>query len=165
MPAYQALNQDDLSTRSDSESRLIIEEQRHKLSREAAAQVIQPEQMQKGFLTIVAAVDDLQIDVPDAPDLVANFVARAVVDDILPPAFVDKLPPGMLACSPACDLPRASMSPLALASYVYNMPGNRTSAQLVLMIDTMVSPCILGTDRRSASIRPGSIAQHSSSSI
>lgn len=58
-------------------------------------QVIQPEQMQKGFLTVVAAVDDLQIDVPDAPDLVANFVARAVVDDILPPAFVDKLPPGM----------------------------------------------------------------------
>ena len=56
--------------------------------------MIQPEQMQKGFLTVVAAVDDLQIDVPDAPDLVANFVARAVVDDILPPAFVDKLPPG-----------------------------------------------------------------------
>ena len=50
--------------------------------------------MQKGFLSIVAAVDDLQIDVPDAPDLVASFVARAVVDDILPPAFVNKLPPG-----------------------------------------------------------------------
>ncbi len=70
-------------------------------------QVIQPEQMQKGFLTIVAAVDDLQIDVPDAPDLVANFVARAVVDDILPPAFVDKLPPGSSSalakpCTPLC---------------------------------------------------------------
>jgi programmed cell death protein 4 len=60
------------------------------------AQVIQPDQMQKGFLNVVSAVEDLQIDVPEAPDLVANFVARAVVDDILPPAFVDRLPSGAL---------------------------------------------------------------------
>ena len=58
------------------------------------AQVIQPEQMQKGYFSVVSAVDDLQIDVPEAPDLVASFVARAVVDDILPPAFVDRLPSG-----------------------------------------------------------------------
>ena len=49
--------------------------------------------MQKGFLNLVYSVDDLKIDVPEAPDLVATFIARAVVDDILPPAFVDKLLP------------------------------------------------------------------------
>ena len=71
------------------------------------AQVIQPDQMQKGFFNIVSAVEDLQIDVPEAPDLVANFVARAVVDDILPPAVVDRLPSGAFAgvepqnCQPA----------------------------------------------------------------
>lgn len=57
-------------------------------------QVISPEQMQKGFQNLVQAADDLQIDVPDAADLIATFVARAVVDDILPPAFVEKLASG-----------------------------------------------------------------------
>ena len=66
----------------------------------AVEQVIRPEQMQKGFLNVVAAVDDLQIDVPDAPDLIASFVARAVVDDVLPPAFVDRLPPGAVFMMP-----------------------------------------------------------------
>ena len=57
-------------------------------------QVISPEQMQKGFLSLVQAVDDLQIDVPDAPNLIATFVARAVIDDILPPSFVERLRSG-----------------------------------------------------------------------
>lgn len=61
---------------------------------ESASQVILPEQMQKGFLALVQSVDDLRMDVPEAPQLIATFVARAVVDDILPPAFVDKLPSG-----------------------------------------------------------------------
>lgn len=50
--------------------------------------------MQKGFLSLVQAVDDLQIDVPDAPNLIATFVARAVIDDILPPSFVERLRSG-----------------------------------------------------------------------
>lgn len=64
------------------------------VSASRAWQVILPEQMHKGFLNLVHSVDDLRIDVPDAPELIATFVARAVVDDILPPAFVDKLPSG-----------------------------------------------------------------------
>lgn len=57
-------------------------------------QVISPRQMQKGFKDVVAALDDLKIDVPEAPGLAATFIARAVVDDILPPSFVFKLPAG-----------------------------------------------------------------------
>ncbi len=57
-------------------------------------QVISPRQMQKGFKDVVAALDDLKIDVPEAPGLAATFIARAVVDDILPPSFVGKLPAG-----------------------------------------------------------------------
>lgn len=56
--------------------------------------------MQKGFLSLVQSVDDLQIDVPGAPDLIATFVARAVIDDILPPSFVEKLPSGMSLAKP-----------------------------------------------------------------
>lgn len=57
-------------------------------------QVISPRQMQKGFVDVANALDDLKIDVPDAPALAATFIARAVVDDILPPSFVSKLPAG-----------------------------------------------------------------------
>lgn len=34
------------------------------------------------------------MDVPGATDLIAHFIARAVIDDILPPAFLKKLPQG-----------------------------------------------------------------------
>jgi MA3 domain len=63
-------------------------------SRCVHTQNISPEQMQKGFLDVVSSVDDLQIDVPGAVDLTATFVARAVVDDILPPSFVARIPLG-----------------------------------------------------------------------
>lgn len=33
---------------------------------------------------------DLVLDVPDAPDLLALFMARAVVDDVLPPAIAQR---------------------------------------------------------------------------
>ena len=36
------------------------------------------------------SADDLALDIPDAVDVLALFVARAVVDDILPPAFLTK---------------------------------------------------------------------------
>jgi len=53
-------------------------------------EVVYPDQMRKGFLSVVEAVDDLKLDVPEAVDLVSLFVARAIVDDIVPPAIVSK---------------------------------------------------------------------------
>ena len=44
--------------------------------------------MRRGFQDLIAALDDLCLDVPDAPDFVAIFVARAIVDDVLPPSFL-----------------------------------------------------------------------------
>lgn len=55
-------------------------------------EVISDEQVQKGFAEVVLSVEDLQLDVPDAVDETAAFVARAVVDDVLPPSFVRRLP-------------------------------------------------------------------------
>ncbi|GMH35363.1 hypothetical protein BSKO_03231 [Bryopsis sp. KO-2023] len=53
-------------------------------------EVIMPEQMRKGFLSVIESVDDLKLDVPEAPELISLFIARAVVDDILAPAIVDR---------------------------------------------------------------------------
>eukprot|EP00271_Cylindrocystis_brebissonii_P021137 TRINITY_DN7402_c0_g1_i1.p1 TRINITY_DN7402_c0_g1~~TRINITY_DN7402_c0_g1_i1.p1 ORF type:complete len:735 (-),score=154.20 TRINITY_DN7402_c0_g1_i1:1631-3835(-) len=50
--------------------------------------VIKAGQMSKGFLRLLEGVEDLTLDCPDAVEVLALFVARAVVDDILPPAFV-----------------------------------------------------------------------------
>mmetsp|Transcript_37781 Transcript_37781/g.95570 ORF Transcript_37781/g.95570 Transcript_37781/m.95570 type:complete len:712 (-) Transcript_37781:372-2507(-) len=56
------------------------------------ANVIPPDQVQKGFGALVDSIGDLVLDVPDAPDLLAMFIARAVVDDVLPPAFALRVP-------------------------------------------------------------------------
>jgi len=42
----------------------------------------------KGFERLFSTLDDLKLDVPDAEAALAKFTARAVVDDILPPAFL-----------------------------------------------------------------------------
>ncbi|KAK1382280.1 MA3 DOMAIN-CONTAINING TRANSLATION REGULATORY FACTOR 2 [Heracleum sosnowskyi] len=54
------------------------------------ADVIDPPQVYKGFSKLVEAADDLIVDIPDTVDVLALFIARAVVDDILPPAFLKK---------------------------------------------------------------------------
>uniref|UniRef100_A0A0D6QWI4 MI domain-containing protein n=1 Tax=Araucaria cunninghamii TaxID=56994 RepID=A0A0D6QWI4_ARACU len=54
------------------------------------ADVIEAEQVSKGFSKLLESADDLALDIPDAVDVLALFVVRAVVDDILPPAFLTK---------------------------------------------------------------------------
>jgi len=41
-----------------------------------------------GFEILLDSMDDLRTDVPDANTMVASFLARAVVDEVLPPAFL-----------------------------------------------------------------------------
>lgn len=54
-------------------------------------EVIAADQMRKGFLATVEALEDLRLDVPDAPDQLSLFVCRAVIDDALPPSFVKRI--------------------------------------------------------------------------
>jgi hypothetical protein len=44
--------------------------------------VIEPDQIAKGFRNLLESVDDLSLDIPDAVDNLAVFLAQAVVDDI-----------------------------------------------------------------------------------
>ncbi|XP_062026150.1 MA3 DOMAIN-CONTAINING TRANSLATION REGULATORY FACTOR 1 [Rosa rugosa] len=54
------------------------------------ADVISPAQIQDGFYILLDSADDLAVDILDAVDILALFLARAVVDDILPPAFLTR---------------------------------------------------------------------------
>ena len=71
---------------------------RHDREKEMAASLlsslygdlISREQMAKGFSKLVEAADDFVLDCPQAVEVLTLFVARAVVDDILPPAFLSK---------------------------------------------------------------------------
>lgn len=54
------------------------------------ADTIDPSQVHKGFIKLLMSADDLVVDIPDAVDVLALFIARAVVDDILPPSFLTK---------------------------------------------------------------------------
>ena len=57
-------------------------------------QALAVDQMQKGFISLVSAVEDLTLDVPNASEILATFISRATVDEILPPSFVGRLPSG-----------------------------------------------------------------------
>lgn len=49
---------------------------------------ISADEMSKGFIQLLKCADDLALDVPEAGQLLGGFLARAVVDDVLPPALV-----------------------------------------------------------------------------
>lgn len=46
------------------------------------------EEMEQGFTILLDSLDDLCIDIPDAKGIVGCFLARAIVDEVLPPAFI-----------------------------------------------------------------------------
>lgn len=54
------------------------------------SEVLPGDQVQKGFGKLVESLDDLLLDVPDAVELLSLFIARGVVDDILPPACINR---------------------------------------------------------------------------
>lgn len=52
--------------------------------------VISSTQIKQGFFMLLESADDLAVDILDTVEILALFIARAVVDDILPPAFVTR---------------------------------------------------------------------------
>lgn len=54
------------------------------------ADVMKAAQISQGFFMLLESADDLAVDILDAVDILALFIARAVVDDILPPAFLTR---------------------------------------------------------------------------
>ncbi|KAL1203971.1 MA3 DOMAIN-CONTAINING TRANSLATION REGULATORY FACTOR 1 [Cardamine amara subsp. amara] len=52
------------------------------------ADVILPDQIRDGFIRLLRTVDDLAVDILDVVNVLALFIARAIVDEILPPVFL-----------------------------------------------------------------------------
>merc|ERR1740124_1026985 len=44
--------------------------------------------VEKGFEILLDSLDDLCIDIPDAKEMIGCFLARAIVDEVIPPAFI-----------------------------------------------------------------------------
>lgn len=54
----------------------------------AYSQILPSAEMAKGFERVFEYIEDLEIDAPGASNIVASFLARALVDEILPPSFL-----------------------------------------------------------------------------
>lgn len=50
--------------------------------------VIKEEDITKAFENLLANLSDLILDIPDAPTVLGNFIARAIADDCIPPKFL-----------------------------------------------------------------------------
>uniref|UniRef100_A0A7S1UZL9 MI domain-containing protein n=1 Tax=Grammatophora oceanica TaxID=210454 RepID=A0A7S1UZL9_9STRA len=57
----------------------------------AAVAPLTRQEMEMGFEIVLDSLDDLEIDIPDAKTMVASFLARAVVDEVLTPAFLSQV--------------------------------------------------------------------------
>ena len=89
---------------------------------------------QQGFTKLLEGAAELALDVPDAPAQVALFLARAVVDDVLPPAFLthaaDTLPPSAVAGAEALRLARGHLGARRPGAAVLSAWGERAAATL-----------------------------------
>ncbi|KAJ8984628.1 hypothetical protein NQ317_009856 [Molorchus minor] len=50
--------------------------------------IINESDISKAFENLLANLNDLILDIPDAPTVIGNFIARAVADDCIPPKFI-----------------------------------------------------------------------------
>ncbi|KAI7837239.1 hypothetical protein COHA_008927 [Chlorella ohadii] len=55
--------------------------------------VISDDQVALGFTRLLAGIDDLALDIPDAARLLELFLGRAIVDEVLPPRFLAEAVP------------------------------------------------------------------------
>ena len=61
--------------------------------------VVSDDQVALGFTRLLAAADDLELDIPDAAHLLTLFLGRAIVDEVLPPKFLAEVVPQLPAGS------------------------------------------------------------------
>ena len=71
----------------------------------------------RGFEQLLCRVDDLAIDNPRASEHLANFLTRAVADEVLPPAFVATPPPEKLASKAERTTLTQARAPLAASHF------------------------------------------------
>ena len=80
----------------------------------AMTRVYGSEQFFEGFIRVLKSIDDLALDNPDVVPMLSNFIARAMVDDVLPPGFFDFVPQRLLATNQRAAQVAASVHALMI---------------------------------------------------
>nr|XP_043636218.1 MA3 DOMAIN-CONTAINING TRANSLATION REGULATORY FACTOR 2 [Erigeron canadensis]XP_043636219.1 MA3 DOMAIN-CONTAINING TRANSLATION REGULATORY FACTOR 2 [Erigeron canadensis] len=121
------------------------------------ADVIDPRQVYKGFRKLVESADDLIVDIPDTVDILALFLARAVVDDILPPAFLkkemDALPGGAKGIDVIKRADKGYLSAPLHAEVIERRWGgsqNKTVENVKAKIDNLLVEYVVSGDKKEA---------------
>ncbi|CAK7346711.1 unnamed protein product [Dovyalis caffra] len=121
------------------------------------AEVIDPPQVYRGFCKLVESADDLIVDIPDTVDVLALFIARAVVDDMLPPAFLKKQMASLPAKSKGVDvLKRAEKGYLAAPHHAeiierrWGGSMRKTAADVKADIDNLLLEYVVSGDKKEA---------------
>lgn len=122
------------------------------------ADVIDPPQVYKGFSKLVEAADDLIVDIPDTVDVLALFIARAVVDDILPPAFLKKKLESLPKDSKGIDvIKRAEKGYLSAPLHAeiierrWGGSKNKTVEDVKAQINNLLAEYVVSGDKKEAS--------------
>eukprot|EP01112_Ceratiomyxa_fruticulosa_P008007 TRINITY_DN2077_c0_g2_i3.p1 TRINITY_DN2077_c0_g2~~TRINITY_DN2077_c0_g2_i3.p1 ORF type:complete len:372 (-),score=90.49 TRINITY_DN2077_c0_g2_i3:171-1286(-) len=114
------------------------------------------EKIAEGFSALLERLQDLKLDTPTAPELLSMFLARAVIDDVLPPSFLspdtadEELAKDTL--QKAWGLTRGKHAGSRLA-HIWG-PGGEQSVKrlkeriLVLLEDYIVQQDLLAADRQ-----------------
>jgi len=55
------------------------------------SKVLHSEHIEDGFKLAISSIDELKLDNPDAVEVLSKFLARAVMDEIVPPVFLKSL--------------------------------------------------------------------------
>lgn len=105
--------------------------------------VISHEAAATGFLALLDAAEDLALDVPAAPRLLSLFVARAVVDEVLPPSFLADAVPAL----------RANSLGLAAVAAAGASLGARHAAERALGCWSVAGGALKADDRSSSGLK------------
>jgi len=84
-----------------------------KLIADMYGRLVEPKFMEDAFLVLLKQIPDLVLDNPNAPEDAGKFLARAIADDCLPPAFLKRLA--------SFDLPKISQKAVLHASSLLTM--------------------------------------------
>lgn len=114
------------------------------LSKLRESGTISYEQFSLGFQKLLASADDITLDAPDASRLLTLFLSRAIVDEVLPPCFLDAESSrsvgdmGSMILRAAKSLVRAKHAGERLAGCWHVQLSNQISETLSLQIRNLI---------------------------
>ena len=66
----------------------LFREMTSQLVSELYLKVVSQRDIGKALDYLLKQIDDLELDTPEAPTIIGNFIARAIADDCIPPKFL-----------------------------------------------------------------------------